>query len=109
MFVWASLCVCVCVRVPVRVCACDVNVYASVCDYLCICRHCAFGEYWCVLLSVQVYGGPGCGACCRACNLFDNYVLTFPPGATPVDRALLLTSVLQLDYHRFERRKARRR
>jgi hypothetical protein len=38
----------------------------------------------------------------RGCNHFDNYVLEFPVGSTPDERALLLLSVFQLDFQEFE-------
>ncbi len=37
-------------------------------------------------------------------NMFDNFVLEFPAGSTPDERALLLLSILQLDYHVFEKK-----
>ena len=37
-------------------------------------------------------------ACCRAGNLFSNYILSFPPSSTAAERAMLLVAIFQLDY-----------
>ena len=44
-----------------------------------------------------------CLAFCRCCNLFQNYMLEFPPNATLEDRMLLITSLFQIDYQLLEK------
>ncbi|KNC78846.1 hypothetical protein SARC_08740 [Sphaeroforma arctica JP610] len=46
----------------------------------------------------------GCNAFCRAGQRFSNYLVEFPEDATVEARALIVTSVFQLDFHRFEKR-----
>ncbi len=36
--------------------------------------------------------------------MFDNYLLEFPAESTPEERALLITSIFQLDYAYFEKK-----
>lgn len=47
---------------------------------------------------------PDCSACCRAGNLFSNYILSFPPSSTAAERAMLVVAIFQLDYQMFEKR-----
>ena len=58
-----------------------------------------------VAVAHKVYAkGQGCSACCRCLFEFDNFILEFPPDATPNQRALLLTSLIQLDFQVWERK-----
>ena len=58
-----------------------------------------------VAVAHKVYAkGQGCAACCRCLFEFDNFLLEFPPDATPNQRALLIASLLQLDFQIWERK-----
>ncbi|DBA05453.1 TPA: hypothetical protein N0F65_007615 [Lagenidium giganteum] len=51
----------------------------------------------------NTYGrGSGCGAFCRMCFGFNNYVLEFPRDSTAEDRMLLVTALFQVEYQLFE-------
>jgi hypothetical protein len=58
-----------------------------------------------LLTTVQkTYGGaPGGEGLVRCAVEFDNYIVEFPPHATPSERALLLNAVLAIDYAYFSR------
>ncbi|PNH03986.1 hypothetical protein TSOC_009886 [Tetrabaena socialis] len=43
-------------------------------------------------------GGKGCAACFRCVFDFNNYVLPFPPAATHLERLVLLTGLLSINY-----------
>ncbi|CAM9382492.1 unnamed protein product [Chrysoparadoxa australica] len=44
-----------------------------------------------------------CGAFCRCCYMFQNYMISFPGGISANERALLLASIFQIDYQLFEK------
>ncbi|KXZ43015.1 hypothetical protein GPECTOR_107g160 [Gonium pectorale] len=46
----------------------------------------------------QTYGSGGCEDCCRCTFDFNNYVLPFPSNATGIDRAMLITALLSIEY-----------
>ncbi|KAK9804243.1 hypothetical protein WJX72_002980 [[Myrmecia] bisecta] len=52
----------------------------------------------------KTYGrGKGCSALARCVFFFDNWVMEFPEHATAAERALLLTSLLNVEYAHFAR------
>ena len=51
----------------------------------------------------KLYGGGGCGACCRSMAHLNNYVLDFPKGATMSHRVLLLGGLMQMNYAYLEK------
>ena len=56
-----------------------------------------------VVAHIQRTYGPGPGACCRCCYMFNNYILKFPSDSSPEERILILTSIFQMDYQLFEK------
>ncbi len=57
-----------------------------------------------IVATIQKTYGPGSGACCRCCYMFNNYILKFPTAASGTERALLLATLFQIDYHLFEKK-----
>ena len=57
-----------------------------------------------VAATIQKTYGPGSGACCRCCYMYNNYVMKFPASSTATERALLMVALFQLDYHLFEKK-----
>mmetsp|Transcript_542 Transcript_542/g.643 ORF Transcript_542/g.643 Transcript_542/m.643 type:complete len:323 (+) Transcript_542:344-1312(+) len=51
----------------------------------------------------KTYAGYSCFALGRCCYQYDNYLLQFPQGATPEEKSLLMTALLQTEYVFFER------
>lgn len=47
--------------------------------------------------------GGSCAALCRCCFEYSNYILEFPIDSDARDRMLLITAMIQVEYHLFER------